>query len=267
MNKKIAFIIEKLDNNNIGGEPSLHLNFLKYLLDKKFEVDIFCNINNSVSLNCNIFDNFFKNKENYILKIKNNNYDLIFSSRFGLKFNEIKADIYSIHSHSDYYSQKTKFGIFYNLIKPKKKRIINEIKSLEKNKNAFYIFSSNQLKNDYNSLVLLNNSNVIYPYPNCVPNENYSLKKNINEYVFGISALGFQNKGGFLILKSAFLLKFFSKKFKLKIIYKKNCGLLQLFLIYFLGLRKYVEFLPKQTDMQNFFNNINCLVMPSQLEL
>ena len=263
MTKRIAFIIEKFADFSTGGEPSIHSNCIKYFLNKGYSVDIFCEINQAKTNNYNVFSDFIKNQKEYIKKI--NNYDLIIASKFGLKFSELTADIYTIHSHSDLYSQKTKYGLFYYLLRPRQKRIKNEIKNLKLRTNKKFIFCSKQLKEDYCKICELKNTFVIEPYPNWTPNEGYVKKKN-DIFTFGLSATGFQNKGGYLVLKSAFLLKLYGKNFKIKIIYKKNGGFLQNFLVKILGLEKQIEFLSEQKDMHNFYESIDCLLMPSKLE-
>ncbi len=235
-------------------------------------IDIYYKVGN-ITLNkrpYNLFPDFLKNKENYLEKINKENYDLIIASRFGLKFPQLSADIYTIHSHSDLYSQKTKFSVFYNLFKPKQSRIKNEIYNLIKNKDKYFIFCSKQLKDDYCSICELNKAEVIYPYPNFIPlsplNETDEVKNKEDVYTFGISALGFQNKGGYLILQSALLLKLLNKKFKIKIIYKNPAGFLLSLFINLAGLSKNVQFYNRQQAMHEFFYGIDCLVMASQLE-
>lgn len=265
--KKIAFVLEKFVDLPVGGEPAIHINLIEYLIDRGYSVDVFFEVGilTKVQTDYSKYPDFLKNKNEYLKQINKNNYDLIISSRFGLKFPELKADIYTIHSHSDLYSQKSKFGFLYYLLKPKQKRIKNEINNLIINKNKYFVFCSNQLKDDYCSLCNLENTKVINPYPNCIPTE--QRKYNPNKiFTFGISALGFQNKGGYLLLQSAFLLKLFNYKFKLKIIYKKKPGILPRLLTTFTGLKNNTEFLNKQQDMHDFFNDVDCIVMASQLE-
>lgn len=268
MSTKIAFIIEKFMNTSIGGEPIIHHDVIQNLLKRGYLIDVYCEnaelLNDSFPENLKYYCGFSENEEQRKL-VNKNNYDIIISSRFGLKFSEIKADLYTIHSHSDLYSQKSKFGKLYSILKPKQKRIKNEIENLKQNEKAKFIFCSKQLLKDYISLADLKRTVVINPYPNCIPKEDTIKVKN-DIFTFGISALGFQNKGGYLILKSAFLLKLLGKKFKIRIIYKEKPGLLQKMLVNILGLKNYVEFLPKQNGMHSFYNSIDCLVMPSQLE-
>lgn len=232
-----------------------------------YQIDVYCRQSDYVlgKLQINLFSDFERNSQKYITQILENNYDLIFAGKFMLKYPQLQADIFSLHSHSDYYQQKKKFGILFDIFRINRNRVNNEIKNLNNNADALFIFCSNHLKNDYSSVCLIKNSKVVYPYPNWQPIENYKFKKNEN-FTFGLSALGFQNKGGYLSLLSSCLLKFSGKKFKLKIIYKKKQNLLQKFLVVFLGLRDCVEFLPIQEDMTSFLESIDCLLLPSNIE-
>ena len=121
------------------------------------------------------------------------------------------------------------------------------------------IFVSNTLKDDYinNCNVNKNKSYIIYP------GFNYEVK-NINkvkneDFTIGLVACGFSTKGGYTLVKAFKILKcnFKINKIKLKIInpkYKKYSILA--FYIKILNLSKYIEFLPYQNDMSNFYNSI-----------
>lgn len=264
---RIAYIIEKFVDIPVGGEPAIHINLIEHLISIGCYVDVFFEVGLITKTETKYVKHpdFLKNKKEYLKRINKSNYDLIISSRFGLKFSNLKADMYTIHSHSDYFSQKSKFGMLYNILKPKQKKIINEINNLKLNKDKFFIFCSNQLKEDYCSLCDLKNTKIIYPYPNCTPIAQKERNKN-EVFTFGISAIGFENKGGYLILKSAFLLNLLNYKFKLKIIYRKNPAFLPKLLTLLTGLNNKVEFLDKQQDMHNFFESVDCIIMASKLE-
>jgi len=84
---------------------------------------------------------------------------------------------------------------------------------------------------------------------------------------FGLSAPSFSKKGGNIFLKSLSVLKKKGYKFKAKIIYSKAKKNLKLqFLLYKYGLRDFIEFLPYQKDMQQFYNSVDVVVMPSLME-
>ena len=133
---KIAYLLEKLVDIPVGGEPSIHCNFINHLVSLGHLVDVYYEKNQTPADNTPYkkYEKFKENKEEYLKQLNKNNYDLIISSRFGLKFKELNADIYTIHSHSDLFSQKTKFGFLYNIIKPRKKRIKTEKEILEQNR-------------------------------------------------------------------------------------------------------------------------------------
>lgn len=265
--QKLAFIVKKFADHKTGGEEIIHFNFLNFLINKGIQVDIYCDTKEIINSKnqYNIFDNFSKFKNEYLYKIKNNNYTYIIANRYGLKISELHADMYTIHSHSDLFSQKNIWGYFYSVFKPKQNRIKSEIKNLKANSSAKYIFCSKQLQNDYTSLCELKNTKVIYPYPNYTDKNEEPKKKN-KTYTFGLSALGFSNKGGYITLQSALLLKLSGKKFNLKIIYKKEPRFLQKLLLNIFLLKNNVQFLPKQKDMSNFYRSIDCLLVPSRLE-
>lgn len=265
--KKLAFIIDKYVEVPCGGEPAINLNLIKHLLNLGYHIDVYCRQSNYVDrlLSINLFTDFEKHKDKYLKQIINENYDLIFAGKFAFKYPQIKANIISLHSHSDYYQQKKKFGILFDIFAINKKRVNNETKNIANNSDAMFLFCSKQLEKDYRSIVPITNSMVLYPYPNWMPSKDYSIKDN-EVFTFGISALGFQNKGGYLSLISACLLKLSGKNFKLKIIYKKRQSLLQKFICWILGLQKCVEFLQIQKDMTSFYENIDCLLLPSKLE-
>jgi glycosyltransferase involved in cell wall biosynthesis len=90
---------------------------------------------------------------------------------------------------------------------------------------------------------------------------------NKSELIFGLSAPSFSKKGGNIFLKSLSILKKKGYKFKAKIIYPKAKKNLKLrFLLFKHGLREFIEFLPYQENMQNFYKSVDAVVMPSLME-
>lgn len=265
--KKIAFVIDKYVDFATGGEPSIHSRLIKLLHENNYKVDVYCRyyVEAEEKLPINIYPNFEKNSEKYLKQIQDEKYDLVFGGKFALKFKELSPEIISLHAHSDLHQQKSKFGLLYYIIKPRKKRIQAENNSLKRNSNTKFVFCSEVLKKDYSKICEYKDSIILNPYPNFRPTEDYVKKQN-EIFTFGISALGFQNKGGYLTIKSAFLLKLLGKKFKLKIIYRKDPDFLHKALITILGLKNNIEFLKRQSDMTDFYSSIDCLVLASQLE-
>lgn len=265
--KKIAFVIDKYVDFATGGEPSIHSRLIRLLHENNYKVDVYCRyyVEAEDKLPIDVYPLFDNNKDEYIQRIKESKYDLIVGGKFALKYDEISPDIITLHAHSDLHQQKSKFGFLYYLLKPRKKRIEKECSNLKRNANARYVFCSEVLKNDYSKICEYKNSIILNPYPNFKPTEDYQKKEN-EVFTFGISALGFQNKGGYLTIKSAFLLKLLGKKFKLRIIYRKDPDFLHKALINVLGLKKNIEFLRRQNDMTDFYSSIDCLILASQLE-
>lgn len=86
-------------------------------------------------------------------------------------------------------------------------------------------------------------------------------------FIFGLSAPSFGKKGGYVFMKALYLLKKKNYKFKARIICPKsakNPALRFLPLIY--GLKNYIEFLPYQKNMNEFYNSVDAIIMPSFIE-
>ena len=109
-------------------------------------------------------------------------------------------------------------------------------------------------------------------FPGCENSEfieEYDVKKydEIKPFVFGLSAVGFVRKGGFLFLDAIKCLRKNYPNIKAKIIYpdhKKNLGL-KLYL-WFYGLKDIVEIVGFQKNMSSFYRSLDCLVVPSIFE-
>ena len=92
-------------------------------------------------------------------------------------------------------------------------------------------------------------------------------EKDFSKLVFGLSAPSFTKKGGFIFLGALAHLKKTKLDFQAKIIYpkwKRNLALR--FFMHLWDLNDCVEFLPSQKNMENFYNSINVIVVPSLIE-
>ena len=256
-------------------------NYLNYFIDicneKNIKIDLLFFENNKISNN-KINKSFllktkYKQKNSKLLfllekEIKNiiniEDYDYILSDGIGLSFG---CNVFH------YTSLRNKINVSNNNIM-KFFLKITHLKKLMLEKYQFKnisksIFVSNTLKNDYikNCNIDKNKSYVVYPGFNY---EVKNIKKYKSDYyTIGLVACGFYTKGGYTLLKAFKILKFNFKinKIKLKIInpkYKKY-SILSLY-IKILNLSKYIEFLPYQNDMSNFYNSIDCLVCASKYE-
>lgn len=272
MKKKLALIIISLDecfpqidqNGKIGfsgGGHKVTKNIILGLIESNlFEIDIFCkkssvkSLDGVASINVLNKKTFVKDLEQ---KIAEKPYNYVLSSDVLLPFGNLV-----LHSNSAKY--KTKNG--KNKFVEKVLSIYNakKIKAQEScfAKNDKHIFTvSNSLKLDYVGNYDLDENKVFACYPAvdeaiCQPIE----KKEV--FTIGGMAGGGLNKGGYLLLfaiKNAGL-----KNLKARIIFPKiHKAFFFKSLIKILGLTDTIELLPKQSDMQSFYQSIDCYVLPS----
>lgn len=130
----------------------------------------------------------------------------------------------------------------------------------QKFKNVYAV--SKILKNDYEKNFGIKNIKVLYPGCDKIYDE---FPNNESEILtFGIVANSSINKGGHYFVLALGIAKLLGLKCKLKIIapkFKKDIFMKFLFNIF--GLAEMSEVLPRQDDMSYFYQNIDCLVMPS----
>lgn len=261
-NSKIAFVTEAyIDTDFLSGGVKLNFLLLNKLYQCGYTIDLF--VAHDVRLHSNIFNNVYKISD---LDNFRNNYNLILSDKA-----VVPSDITYIHDHSyPYRMQKmsNKFmHAFYKIFNRKRyKERVKEYFRIKANleKTNKVIVSSNVLKED-----MINNYGIkerkieIIPPPIEIHDYN---KKHINSvYTFGISAIGFNRKGGYVMMKAIQKLKQTGNKFKVVFIYSsKNLGIEIIKKIY--RIEQYCEFIPEQKDMGMFYNSIDCLVMPSLIE-
>ena len=232
--KKIAFVTHiYTDSNFHSGGVKLNYILLNGLKKCNYTIDLYCNnVRNNVH---NLFENIYKFDE-----IENNraNYDLILSDKAC-----VPSDITYIHDHSYPFRVKMLFSKFkFNLYKIfKEKRHNKRLSEFNITKNnlkntKIVVVSSNILKQDMIDNYDVDEHRIIVIPP---PIEEYGLQHSKSKkevpFVFGLCAVGFERKGGKLLLK-----------------------------LY--GIEKYCEFLGFYNDMSKFYNSIDCLIMPSLLE-
>lgn len=259
--KTIAFVTPVYKDNEFdSGGIKLNFILLEGLKKHGYVIDLYTN--NIKSNIKNIPQNIFSLKD---FETNKHKYDLIISDKAF-----VPSNITYIHDHSYPYRIKmmsNKLAHFlYKTLRPKHhKRRLNEFLKTKENLSSCQkvIVSSTVLKNDLieNYKVAPQNIEILPP-----PIERYQTNKIKNSiFTFGISALGFNRKGGYLALNAIRVLKKANKKFKVKFIYPSNNLGVKL-LIKISGIQKYCEFIPQQSDMQQFYNSIDCLIMPSLIE-
>ena len=99
------------------------------------------------------------------------------------------------------------------------------------------------------------------------PVECHSLmaKQKNDVFTFGISAVGFERKGGYILLKALKKLKKSKIDFKVIFIYPSKNICINLVKKLF-GVEKFCEFIGIQENMNKFYSSIDCLLMPSIIE-
>ena len=259
---KIAFVSDVYQENELktGGEK---LNFLliKSLFSKGYQIDLFCN-------------KIFSNEKFYI----NNVYSISdfnkLKERYDLTISEkaiVDSDITYIHGHNYLYRQRmlhNNLSLFLYKLFNKKRHLkrLNEYKKIKENINKCkkIIISSEVLKQDMIDNYGVEPSRLYIIAP---PIERYKKRERIfnKVFTFGISALGFVNKGGYLTLKAINILRKKGYKFKVKFIYPSKNKLVD-FIINLYRIKDFCEFLPVQKSMENFYYSIDCLLMPSGIE-
>lgn len=195
----------------------------------------------------------------------NQNFDVVITANI----NELyKNNLLQCHSHR-YRLNKT-FWLF-RLFK-----IFFSRKKLNYEKNVFnsltnssdFIAVSGIIKKDYSSFFKIPEENIKVVYPGCEKVYEEYIEPSKKEFpVFGAVSNSSINKGGHVFLAAAGLLKLTGRKFKIRIIadkYEKDLLLRSISFIF--GLEKYVEALPKQDDLSDFYKSIDFFVLPSTNE-
>lgn len=262
--KRIAFVTYLYTDSNFeSGGVKLNYLLVDGLKNAGYHVDLFCS--EVLSNVHNLFENIYPFNE-----IENNRdkYDFILSDKASLK-----SDITYIHDHSYPFRAKKMFSpLNFSLYKIfKKKRHLarlNDFYRVKENlaNTKLVVVSSKVLKEDMIENYGVDEEKIVIIHP---PIEKYAeqFPKTRDEkfFTFGLCAVGFQRKGGYIALNAINKLKNKNKNFKLKIIYPKNNFFVKL-LVKLYGLEKYCEFLGIFEDMSKFYNSIDCLIMPSVLE-
>lgn len=265
MAKKIAFVTKDFaDKNFSSGGLKLDCMLVKELLKNDYDVEVFAqNYHSEITtpeFKTYKFEEFeeFKSRKNY---------DFVLSS-----YAIYPADITYIHDHTNIFRFAKMHTPLYRLLdkyfnrKAYKKRFDADTKQkevLEGTKKI--IVSSEILKQDYVKSYGLEESKFEILPPPVIIERTIRPKSDPETFVFGLSAIGFERKGGYVALKAAARIKNSKKNFKLKIIYPKRNPLIKL-LIALYGLGNNVELLDCQNDMNRFYNEIDCLLMPSKVE-
>lgn len=267
MDKKIAILINKYQENcfTSGGEKVNYF-LIQALYEIGFDIDLYCNetvVEKSERLK-NIYikqkSEFYKRKNEYLFSMSEN-------------FSE-KTDFLYIHENSRAYRENhTKTileKILRTIISPKRSKgiqntlvfqscIIDEAKKCL----CPSTFIQSDLLESFD--IPLNKTHILPPPIEFDEVADKAVSHKI--FTFGLSARGFDNKGGYFVILAAMLLKLFNQNFKIVIIYpfsnsaKKFKKVLQI-----LGMGKNIEFIDYCKNMSDFYDRIDCLIMASKRE-
>lgn len=199
------------------------------------------------------------------LLMQGKNYDYILSDCCAIRFG---CTVF--HRHSLMYRQKLSpnfiYEFFFKLGHFKK---LNYFKKWHTKKHQKIFVVSNEMKKDYSKAYAIPEEKIHVLIPGFnfdKPDSSTPKVKNKNEeFVLGLSAVGFSSKGGYILLDAMRRIK--NKNIKCKIIYPKHeKNFFLKFLVKIIGIEEKIEFLGYQKDMTEFYNSIDCLVVSSLAE-
>lgn len=209
-----------------------------------------------------------KQIENEIKSLVNvDDYDFFLSDTLGLSFNNACN---FFHGHSaEYKLEHTSTGLLRFIFKLGHLRLIKQEAQYYKNTKYCFV-GSNEMKEDYikNCNIAPEKIKILHPgKDNRIEADIKKIKNKV--FTFGAVTCGFQLKGGYNILGAIRKLKkeFSQEQIHFRLInpnYQKQ-ALVKMYLKLF-GIEKYVEFLPFQDNINNFYSTIDCLICASNAE-
>ena len=209
------------------------------------------------------FRNCSREKVNKLEKyIQNNNFDTVLTLNLYQMYKNSFLQSHSIKHRCS----RSMFPI--NIIR----KILSQKKIKEQefyftysDKNSKFFAMSETIKNDYVKNLKLNPKNVHVVYPGCnTVYENCPEITKKDNITLGIIAGSSLNKGGHLFMFVMGIVKLFGFDFKIDIIspkYEKD--FVMKCIVKLFRLKNYINILPFQSDMTNFYKNIDVLVLPS----
>ncbi|MDD3149937.1 MAG: glycosyltransferase family 4 protein [Candidatus Gastranaerophilales bacterium] len=274
---KFAFVIRFFQQKNFhGGGEKLFSKLILGLINDNHQIDIYCSksdtkecfgINKIIQIDEKYDHNKPESMEKFYEKAKflinNENYDYVISENITPPIGMTFLQGHSLANRLK--KLKTPIEAFlYNFRKIKKQRIKAQEKWLKQGYEKIFV-PANILKQDLTDNFGINPDIIKIVYPGV---DNKKFVKNIENIpeilTFGLSAPGFKIKGGYVFIDALKQLKKQKIDFNAKIIYPKHKKNLWLkFLVNIYGFKKNITFLPFQKDMSDFYNSIDCLVMPS----
>lgn len=259
---KLAFVAEEYSEQNFSsGGVKLNTFLLAELKKRGWDIDIYCERKNSLNAILEHIYDIDEFTEKNRLK-----YDFVLSEKA-----VVESDLTYLHDHTNIYRWKymTKNDFIYKTFY--KEHYRSRLEQDEKRKKILLntkeiIVSSAVLKKDImdNYGISEEKIHIITP-PVLNFQEIPDNKTKSDKCIFGISATGFERKGGFVLLKAIRKIKNQNKNFKVIFIHNKpNWGIR--FLISLYGINKYVEFIDETNNINAFYDSLSFLLVPSLVE-
>ena len=277
--KKIALITNVFEEVNFGsGGEKVFYQFVKKFIDEGNIVDLYCTkhktpkelrhlkINELIEIGHPKDYKRAKKIERTVKKykkiIEEKNYDEVWAENFvpyfpnlfiqghsALRFLQIQPSIFS----------KIKYFLM------RFDHILAQKRWIKDNKIQKIIVPSYFLRNEIAENFKINKEKFDILRPGLTSVE--KIEKDFSKLVLGLSAPSFTKKGGYIFLCALAHLKRTKLDFKAKIIYPKwKTNLMLRFFVHLWDLKDCVEFLPAQKNMEEFYNSINVIVVPSLIE-
>lgn len=262
MKNKIAFVAEEYSEYDFSsGGVKLNLFLLLQLKQRGYQIDIYSKKNynlNATFTNIYSFDDFTSDKRK--------EYDIVLSEKA-----VIASDLTYLHDHSNIYRWKhmKKNEFIYKTLY--RKHFLSRKEDDERRRAILLdtkkiIVSSNILKQDIIENYGISADKIFIIPPPIITDTQENISDNKSDKcIFGISAVGFERKGGFILLKAVKKVKKLRKNFKVIFIHSKP-GVIIKALINLYGIKKYVEFVDLQKNMGAFYNSLKYLLVPSLIE-
>lgn len=265
--KKIALIANSKQwligtNKDFGGGNVVASNIFRILKEKNFDITIICRGNQNDEQEENVTTKYINEiigTQEFSQKAKELSKDSDLTINF-MTQNILDGTI--IQSHSYLYRTTRTNKLFQPIKRLLYKKKINEQKKLYSSPINYAFAVSNGIKEDYKKNFWIKNIKVAYPGCKKIYDTFNDTKNEV--LTFGLIGNSAINKSANYCILALWAAKLFGLKFKFKLIAPKyDKDIFMKFLLNISGLKKITEILPKQDDMTNFYESIDCALMPS----
>jgi glycosyltransferase involved in cell wall biosynthesis len=290
---KFLFVLGRYMNKDfMAGGERFNFNLINELKGRGHKIDLALLNKDHTPFNCPNIGQVFYLKEpqeaNLAEILQKNQYDYVISEK--AQFSQ--ADLLYLHGHSYPYHNRAYHNAWFGILRDfidklpflrskKMKEFLRIKQSLQKSKSTILVPSTIMQEDTIKNFEIAPaRVKIAHPplsidfKPNTMQAQTNSnqvsrLEKQNHNYIFGLVAMGFHIKGGYLTLKALKSLKNKSKQnWQLKIICKFSSSSLWLIrsLVYLYGLQDFVKLLPSQPNIGDFYQSLDCLIIPSLQE-